>query len=357
MIQVNKPFLPPKQDYQKYLDDIWDRNWLTNDGPLVQELESQLKSYFGVSHLKYVSNGTVALQLAIKALGLQGEIITTPFSYVATTSSIVWEGCEPVFVDIDTDTLNIDVDKVEQAITPKTTAILATHVFGNPCNIEGLERIAKSNNIKLIFDAAHCFGSMYKSQSVMNFGDLSTISFHATKVFHTIEGGALTCQSPELARKINLMRNFGHDGPEVFTDIGINGKNSEVHASMGLVNLKYAEKILNKRAGDHEIYGHHLNDMQITRQKTETHSVSNNAYYPVIFDSEETCLRVVDTLESNHISPRRYFYPSLNKLDYTGSVKMPIAEDIASRILCLPLYFDLKKEEIELIAKTINQVL
>ena len=231
MINVTKPFLPEIEEYITYLRGIWDRNWLTNNGPLVNDLELKLKEYLNVKHLLYLGNGTIALQIAIKALGLKGEIITTPFSYVATTSAIVWEGCDPVFADIDKDTFNIDPAKIEQAITDKTTGILATHVFGNPCDIDAIQKIAVKHNLKVIYDAAHCFGTHYKGKSVYNYGDVSTASFHATKLFHTIEGGAVITNNAELLKKMAYMRNFGHETAETFAGVGINGKNSEFHAA------------------------------------------------------------------------------------------------------------------------------
>jgi dTDP-4-amino-4,6-dideoxygalactose transaminase len=247
MIPVTKPFLPPLEEYSKLVEDIWQRQWLTNNGPLVNELELKLKDYLNIDHLLFVSNGTIALQLAIKALGLSGEIITTPFSYVATTSSIVWEGCKPIFVDIDEKSLNIDPKKIEQAITQETTAILATHVYGNPCDIDAIDAIAEKHDLKVIYDAAHCFGTTYKNKSIFLYGDISTTSFHATKLFHTTEGGAVFTKDPELLKIMSYMRNFGHDGPEKFQGLGINAKNSEFHAAMGLVNLKHIPAILDKR--------------------------------------------------------------------------------------------------------------
>ena len=228
MINVTKPFLPPYEEYEQYLKGIWDRVWLTNNGPLVNDLELKLKSFLGVDHLLFLSNGTIALQIAIKALKLKGEIITTPFSFVATTSSIVWEECEPVFVDIDPASLNINPALIEAAITPKTTAILATHVFGNPCDIEAIEKIAAKHNLKVIYDGAHAFGTTYKGRSVFEYGDICTTSFHATKLFHTTEGGAVVTKDAALLREMSFLRNFGHNGPDTFATIGINGKNSRM---------------------------------------------------------------------------------------------------------------------------------
>ena len=234
MIPVTKSFLPPIEDYIEYLKQIWDSNQLTNNGPLVKELEQKLKEYFDVKHLFFVSNGTIAEQIAIKAADLKGDIITTPFSYVATTSSIVWEGCQPVFVDIDPQTLCMNPDLIEDAITEKTTGIIPTHVYGIPCDVEKIQEIAEKHSLKVIYDAAHTFGGKYKGKSIASYGDISFLSFHATKVFHTVEGGAIITNDDELAHKISYMRNFGHNGPEDFWGVGINGNNSEFHAAMGL---------------------------------------------------------------------------------------------------------------------------
>ncbi|RQP16654.1 MAG: aminotransferase class V-fold PLP-dependent enzyme, partial [Parapedobacter sp.] len=239
MIPITKPFLPPKELYHDYLDGIWQRQWLTNMGPLANKLELELKRFLNIQHTLFVTNGTVALQFAIKALDLQGEIITTPFSFIATTSSIVWEGCTPVFVDIDRFTLNIDPSKIENAITEKTTAIVATHVYGNPCDVDAIERIAKKHNLKVIYDAAHAFAVQLQERSIFEYGDISTCSLHATKLYHSIEGGLVTTTDPNLLKKIAYMRNFGFSGPESFAELGINGKNSEFHAAMGLANLSY----------------------------------------------------------------------------------------------------------------------
>ncbi|PIB36602.1 aminotransferase DegT [Reichenbachiella sp. 5M10] len=352
---VNIPFLPPIEEYNKYLEGIWERNWLTNDGLLVQALEKKLMDKLNVEQLAYVSNGTVALQIAIKTLQLSGEIITTPFSYVATTSSIVWEGCTPVFVDVDEKTFNISPHLIEASITPKTTAILATHVFGTPCEIDQIQLIAQKHGLKVIYDAAHCFGSTYKGSSVLNFGDISTISFHATKVFHSTEGGAVICRSPEIIARAKYMRNFGHDGPEKFNGVGINGKNSEFHAAMGLCNLEYIDAILAKRKSDSEWYDSELSKTNLTKQHVSPNSSANYSYYPVLFSSQKECKRMLNILSSHDIHPRRYFFPSLSSLNYVTKTHTPISDNIASRILCLPLYYSLTKEEISHLCKVIIQ--
>ncbi len=350
MINVTKTFLPPYEEYEKYLAGIWKRNWVTNHGPLVNELELKLKEYLDIDHLLFLSNGTLAIQIAIKALDLSGEIITTPFSYVATTSCIVWEGCKPVFVDIDPLTFNIDVNKIERAITSKTTAILATHVYGNPCDISVIEKIASKYNLKVIYDAAHCFGTKYKGKSVFEYGDISTTSFHATKIFHTVEGGAVITKSAELIKKMSYLRNFGHNGPDKFDGCGINAKNSEVHAAMGLCNLNYVNQILESRKTQSFQYDSALSKLKIQKLKIQSDSHFNFAYYPILFDDEETLMKSIKALNDNLIYPRRYFYPSLNMLNYVEKSTMENSESIAKRILCLPLYFDLTKEDIDLIA-------
>lgn len=356
MIPVTKPFLPPIQEYNYYLDGIWQRNWLTNNGPLVNELELRLKEYLGLDHLLFLSNGTIALQIAIKALNLSGEIITTPFSYVATTSSIVWEGCKPVFVDIDKKTLNIDSSKIESAITEKTSGILATHVYGNPCDIEKIDQIAKKHNIKVIYDAAHCFGTTYKGKSIFSYGDISTTSFHATKLFHSIEGGAVITQQSDLLKKMAFLRNFGHNGPEKFESVGINGKNSEFHAAMGLSVLPHIEKILQSRKQQVEYYKKKLNGLNKQDIEIGNDIGYNFAYYPIILPNEEILIRVFTELNLNNIYPRRYFYPSLSKLPYVIEQETPVCNDIATRVLCLPIYYGLSNEEIDFVCRILLRV-
>lgn len=353
MIPVTKPFLPPSEEYEHLLHAIWQRNILTNNGPLVMELEQKLKEYLGVPYLLYVSNGTIALQLAIKALGLKGEIVTTPFSYVATTSSIVWEGCTPVYADIDAETLNIDPIKIEQVVTPRTTAILATHVFGNACDIDAIEEIASRHGLKVIYDAAHCFGTRYKGRSIFSYGDISTTSFHATKLFHTVEGGAVFSWDEALIKKMDFMRNFGHNGPENFAEVGINGKNSEFHAAMGLVNLRHITDILESRKQQWLTYDSLLYPVK-AKYLTISHKCSfNYAYYPLILSDEKTTLRVIQQLNTNQIFPRRYFYPPLNTVNLYAAKDLPVTESISKRIVCLPLFHGLSAAEIENISDII----
>ncbi len=357
MIPVTKPFLPPQQVYQHYLDGIWKRQWLTNMGPLASDLELRLKDTLKVNHLLFVTNGTVAIQMAIKALDLKGEIITTPFSFVATTSAIVWEHCTPVFVDIDEHSLNIDADKIEEAITPETTAILATHVYGNPCDVEKIEFIAKKHQLKVIYDAAHAFGVQVNGKSVFEYGDISTCSLHATKLYHSVEGGLVVTKDAALLKRLAYMRNFGFDGPESFAELGINGKNSEYHAAMGLANLKYLEAIHQKRKDLTARYDEKLKNLKARRPIWHSASENNFAYYPLVFESEALMLQCVELLKLNEVFTRRYFYPSLaTSLPYVKSQDLPITNDIAQRVLCLPLYYDLTFEEVDLICRLILRV-
>ena len=357
MIPVTKPFLPPKEEVFSLLEDVWSRNWLTNNGPILSELELRLKDYLNVPHALLVNNGTIALQLAIKSLNLNGEILTTPFSYVATTSSILWENCSPIFVDIDKATLNIDPNKIESAITSNTQAILATHVFGNPCDIEAISKIATKYNIKVIYDAAHCFGSTYLGRSVFNYGDISVTSFHATKLYHTVEGGAVFTQDPHLLQHLASLRNFGHDGPVDFAAIGINGKNSEFHAAVGLVNLNYIDQILSKRKELCSEYDKLLRHEGVMRQEINPDSNINYSYYPVLFQDEGILEKIILELNKFEIYPRRYFYPSLNTVAIFNPNSCPISENISSRILCLPLYYDMDFIEVKYISRIILRTL
>ena len=357
MINVTKTYLPPLKEYTKYLEQIWESNQLTNNGPLLQELEVRLKEFLGVKNIFIVSNGTIALQIAIKALGLTGDIITTPFSYVATTSSIVWEGCNPVFVDIDKDTLCLDPALIEDAITPNTTAILATHVYGYPCDVERILAVAARNNLKVIYDAAHAFGVEYQGKSLLNHGDIATLSFHATKLFHMIEGGAVVTDDELLANRISYMRNFGHKGQEEFWGLGINGKNSEFHAAMGLSILPKVSELIGQRKKKSARYDQLLTGTGLRNPVFIEKFLYNHAYYPVIFPTEERLLLAQEILNENDIYPRRYFYPSLNNLEYVKSSFLPVAEDIAKRVLCLPLYPDIESNEQELICNIIKEAI
>jgi len=354
MINVTKSYLPDIKLYQEYVEGIWQRGWLTNHGPLVLELEQKLRDHLGVKHCFFVNNGTIAIQIALRAAGLEGEIITTPFSYVATVSSIVWERCIPVFADIEPGCLTLDPAQARKLITPRTKGILATHVYGNPCDVEGIEALAKEFGLKVIYDAAHAFGVKYKGTSLLNYGDISTLSFHATKLFHTIEGGAIITDDDDLAHNISYMRNFGHNGPEQFFGCGINGKSSEFNAAMGLCILPDIEKIIAAREKISKRYTELLGlNENITLLKLRPGTTYNYAYYPILFSSEELLLKAVAALKAKDITPRRYFYPSLNTLDYVTYSPCPVSEDVASRVLCLPLYYELSEAEVNLVANIV----
>lgn len=354
MIPVTKTFLPPIAEYQAQVQRAWDKFWITNRGPLLIELEEKVLSYLSANHVLFTTNGTLPLQIALKVLAKEGEVITTPFSYVATTAAIVWEKCTPVFVDIHPDFLTIDETKIEAAITDKTTAILVTHVFGNPCNVDEIKRIADKHKLKVIYDAAHSFGVKYKNESMFNYGDVSTCSFHATKLFHTGEGGAMFASDKELQHTLFYSHNFGHNGPHDFNGVGINAKMSELQAAMGLAVLPYMSEILGQRK---EIVDYYNNNIDFSKLKTmiiREHTEWNYSYYPVIFESEEILLLAQDCLNQQQIFPRRYFYPSLNTIQYTKGKVMPISESIASRVLCLPLYTGLSPKDVKTIVDILN---
>lgn len=352
MINVTKTFLPPLEEYTNYLNQIWQCSQLTNQGPLLRELEANLKTYLSVENLQYVTNGTIALQLALKALDIEdGEIITTPFSYVATTSSILWERCKPVFVDIEPDNFTIDVSKIEEKITPLTKAIMPVHIFGYACNVEKIDEIAKKYNLKVIYDGAHAFASKYNDKSLLSFGDISTCSFHATKLFHTVEGGACIVNDTSISEKLALFKQFGHYG-DVHISLGINAKQSEFHAAMGLCVLNYIEKIIAEYKRVSQMYDELLGN-KLQRPKKQDNLKYNYAYYPVIFENEAQMLKVFEELHKEDIYPRRYFYPSLNKLPYVNGESCPVSEDITVRIACLPLFTDLSNENVDKISRII----
>lgn len=354
MINVTKTFLPPIEEYNKQLQRAWDNEWLTNRGELVSELEEKLKEHLWVSNIIITTNGTIPLQIALKLLGNNGEIITTPFSYVAGTAAIVWQNCTPVFVDINPEYLTIDETKIEAAITDKTTAILATHVFGNPCHVEAIEVIAKKHNLRVIYDAAHCFGVKYKEKAIFEFGDVSTCSFHATKLFHTGEGGAMFTNDTNLQHQLFYSHNFGHNGVLAFHGLGINGKMSELQAAMGLAVLPYMDTIIAERKKVVDYYNTHLDFSKLKALKIRENTEWNYSYYPVVFENETQLLNVEERLKDNGIVPRRYFYPALNTIEYTKGQSMPIAEKIASCVLCLPLSHALNISDVERIVNTIN---
>jgi dTDP-4-amino-4,6-dideoxygalactose transaminase len=353
-IYVTQPSLPPLEEYTALLAQVWESGILTHNGPMVQRLERELGEWLGVKYFKTVTNGTVAVQVAIKALELKGEIITTPFTWVATLSAIKWEGCTPVFCDIESDTFNIDPTKIEAAITDKTVAIMPVHVFGNPCDVEAIEVIAKKHNLKVIYDAAHAIGSIHKGESVLEWGDVSATSLHATKLLNTGEGGGCITTSDELAKKIERIRFFGHDDSKEIIEDGFNGKMTEVHAALGLANLKYGDGVLEDRKQKYQMYLDGLSDCAGLSFQNLKHGKANYSYFPVVFESEEQLLCVENALNAENIFPRRYFYPSVNTLNYIVEyAPMPISEELSKRILCLPLYWKL---EIDAVFNIINVI-
>jgi dTDP-4-amino-4,6-dideoxygalactose transaminase len=357
MIPVTKSFLPPIEEYIAQVQRAYNNQWLTNRGELVIELENKLKDFLGIDNALLMNNGTIPLQIALKILGNRGEIITTPFSYVATTSAIVWEGCQPVFVDIHPEYLTIDESKIEAAITPRTSCILATHVFGNPCNIEEINRIAKNHNLHVIYDAAHCFGVRYNGKSIFEYGDVATCSFHATKLFHTGEGGATFCQDADLRHRIFYSHNFGHNGPLDFYGLGINGKMSELQASMGLAVLPYINSILERRKYITMLYLEELANSRIKFMQLRKNTEWNYSYFPIVFESEIELLNSLNALKQKGILPRRYFYPSLNTISYTKGPSCPNSEEISSRILCLPLYVGLEEHSVKQTISILNDII
>jgi dTDP-4-amino-4,6-dideoxygalactose transaminase len=356
VINVTKTFLPSFDEYTALLKRAWDKGWITNNGELVQELEQKLKDYLDVPYLLFCNNGTVVLQMALKALNITGEVLTTPFSYVATTGAILWENCKPIFVDIDQQTLCMDPDKMERAITERTQAIMATHVYGLPCEIERIEKIANKHGLKVIYDGAHAFGSVYKGKALLSYGDVSTCSFHATKLFHTVEGGCIICKDKEVFDKLFLYRQFGHIYDD-YISMGINGKNSEFHAAMGLAIFPNMQTIIDERKKISSTYDSFFAGY-LERPKTSISDfVYNFAYYPVIFPSESKMLHCKKRMEENGVFTRRYFYPSLNELPYLTKQNCPVSEDISARVLCLPLYPQLTAEEITKIASVLIDAL
>ncbi len=360
MIPVTKTFLPDFDSFVRLLQGGWDTAVLTNNGSLLKQLTAELKEVLGVPNIQLAANGTLALQLAIKALDIRGEIITTPYSYVATTNAVLWEGCTPIFVDIDPETFCISPDLIEAAITERTSAILATHVYGYPCDVERIQQIANRYGLKVIYDAAHTFGVRLNSQSLLNHGDCSTLSFHATKLFHTAEGGAVVCKDTATAKRVFLMGKFGHIGEDEYLDIGINAKMSELHAAMGLAVLQSVPEIIAARRERSLWYDELLEGLKLKRPRTIAGLEYNYAYYPVIFPAHEQMVMVRTALHANDIFPRRYFYPSLSTLPFLPESlrrPCPVSESIAQRVLALPLYTTLARQDVEKVTACIKGAL
>ena len=363
-IFVTQPFLPPLEEFLPFLEQIWKSHILTNNGPFHQELEQKLCEYLGVKYISLFSNGTLALVTALRALGISGEVITTPFSFVASTHALWWNNIMPVFVDIEPDTFNLDPDKIEAAITPKTTAILAVHIYGNPCNVRKIQGIANKHNLKLIYDAAHAFGVELDETSITNFGDLSVLSFHATKVFNTFEGGAIVCHDEKTKQYIDQLKNFGFTGETTVVTKGINAKMNEFQAALGLIQLKYVDEIIKKREAIAEMY---MESFKATPGISFLHKMPyvkhNYGYFPILIDAKKygkTRDKVYDELKKHNIYGRRYFYPLISQFPtYKGlrSAKrgnLPVAEKATKEVICLPIYPDLDDIFISIISKIIK---
>jgi dTDP-4-amino-4,6-dideoxygalactose transaminase len=355
---VTKPFLPPLAEFIPYLEKIWDSKILTNCGPFHEEFERRLADYLGVGRVALFANGTLALVTALQALRVTGEVITTPFSFVATSHSLLWNSVKPVFVDVDPDTLNMDPDKIEAAITPQTTAILPVHCYGRPCNVEAMHRIAEIYNLRVIYDGAHAFGVRDEGGSILRHGDLSIMSFHATKVFNTFEGGAIVCPDEKTKAHIDRLKNFGHAGEVTVVAPGINGKMSEFNAALGLLQLKYVDQAIARRKEIDVLYRTLLGNVPGVRPLQYTgKSVCNYAYFPIFVESpyRDTRDGLYHRLKDHGVHTRRYFYPLISDFPmYRGLPsahrdRLPVAQEAARKILSLPIYPDLSDEQVEMI--------
>lgn len=353
-IPVTQPFLPDLNEFIPYLEKIWENRWLTNNGPFHQQLEAALCEYLGVEHVSLFNNATIALITALQALRISGEVITTPYSFVATSHSIMWNGLEPVFVDIDPTTFNIDPTKIEAAITPRTTAIMPVHCYSNPCDVEAIQKIADNYGLKVIYDAAHAFGVNYKGESLLKWGDLSILSFHATKVFNTFEGGAIISPDAKTKQRIDRLKNFGIADELTVTAPGINGKMSEINAAFGLVQLKHIDQAMAQRQAVDERYRAELAGVTgITLYQHDAHANSNFSYFPILVEAEYPLCRdeLYDKLKAHGVLSRRYFYPLISNMPmYRGqksaaTTYLPQANASAEKVLCLPIYNELTKTE------------
>ena len=355
-IYVTRPSLPPLEEYVHILRGVWERGILTHHGPMVQRLEAELTRRLRVPNLVAVVNGTAAIELAIRGLELEGEIITTPFTWIATASAVMWQRCRAVFVDVQPDTFNIDPEQIESRINERTSAILGVHVFGNPCDVEAIDTIAQRHGLRVIYDAAHAAFVDYKGRSLLEYGDISATSFHATKIFQTGEGGACVTKDAALADRISRLRFFGHDENKDIVDIGTNGKMTEIHASMGLALLPHMDSVLANRRRKYSLYQELLADCPFVTFQSFSPESYNYCYMPVLFRDEAQVLEMDARLRASNVVPRRYFYPALNTVAVLGqSGRFPIAEDLASRVLCLPLYDTLPQNQIELICAEIKK--
>jgi len=361
---VTQPALPPLSEFIPMLEQIWDNKILTNNGPFHQQLEKALAEYLGVKYISVFTNGTLALMTALQALRITGEVITTPFSFVATTHSLWWNNIKPVFADIEPDHFNLDPEKVEAAITPQTTAIMPVHVYGNPCKLEAFQRIADTYGLRLIYDAAHAFGVKVNGESILNFGDLSILSFHATKVFNTIEGGAIICHDEKTKQHIDYLKNFGFAGETTVIAPGINAKMNELQAAYGLVQLKYIDEHIAKRKAIADIYREQLHGVTGICCMADMEGVHHAySYFPILVDANQygkTRDELYEELKRHNIFGRRYFYPLISQFpSYRGlssakASNLPVAENVAEQVICLPIYPTLDVEDINFIARIIK---
>lgn len=361
-IYVTQPYLPPLEEFIPYLQQIWDNKILTNGGPFHQQLEQALSEYLGVKHISLFTNGTIALVTALQALRVTGEVITTPYSFVATAHSLLWNGIKPVFVDVDPNTLNLDPAKMEAAITPHTTAILPVHCYGHPCDVEAIQKIADNYNLRVIYDAAHAFGVQDAGGSVLRHGDLSVLSFHATKVFNTFEGGAIVCPDEKTKIRIDQLKNFGHVGEVTVVAPGINGKMSEFNAALGLLQLKHIDRALTLRKAIDKTYREELKNVKGIRCLSDSgQKIANYSYFPILVQADYPLSRdsLNQKLKDNGINPRRYFYPLISEfpmyrgLQSANRENLAISTTASSQVLCLPIYPDLAMSSVHEIARFI----
>lgn len=362
-IYVTQPFLPSLDDFIPYLEKIWDSKVLTNGGPMHQQLEQALCEYLGVEHIALFNNGTIALLTALQTLRITGEVITTPYSFVATAHSLLWNGIKPVFVDINPDTLNLDPARIEAAITSRTTAIMPVHCYGNPCDVHAIQTIADKHGLKVIYDAAHAFGVQDAGGSILRHGDLSVLSFHATKVFNTFEGGAIVCPDAETKLRINHLKNFGFVNEVTVVEAGINGKMSEINAAFGLLQLKHIDQAMARRHQIDQQYRTLLSEVKGIRIVEESgQSVSNKSYFPILVEPDYPYTRdeLYQRLRDANIFARRYFYPLISdfpmyqELESANPGNLPVARNIAEKVMCLPIYPALADEDIERIVSAIR---
>lgn len=362
-IFVTQPHLPPLEEFFPYLEQIWENKILTNNGPFHQKLESALCEYLGVEHLALFTNATIALVTSLQALRITGEVITTPYSFVATAHSLLWNNLKPVFVDIDPETFNLDPEKIEAAITPQTSAILPVHCYGNPCAVERIQHIADTYGLKVIYDAAHAFGVQYKGESLLKHGDLSVLSFHATKVFNTFEGGAIICPDAKTKQRIDYLKNFGFANEVTVTAPGINGKMSEINAAFGLLQLKHVDAVIARRCEIQARYRKGLTNVTgIEIPRLPEHATSNASYFPILVGSDYPLSRdsLYEKLKSIGINGRRYFYPLITdfpmyrSMPSAASANVTIANRMSTSVICLPIYPDLDNSQVDMVIESIK---